>query len=318
MQLQTAHCQATLPLPAGIALSRRAFDAALVRAAVASGAAFLPQTTATLDTATSYYRRIQLRTGEQSTSVSARVAVAADGLGGGFLKSIDGLAPIVAAHSPLGAGAVIDDTSDSYAAGTIFMGCQPAGYVGVVRLEDGRLDVAMALDRGRAQTGGGTAAAAVSILESAGLPCPAALAETNFRGTPYLTRRRVRVAADGLLVIGDAAGYVEPLTGEGMAWAMQQAILAAPLISAAIARSEPSLARQWQQQYEAAFRHRRTVCRAASWLRRNYRFGNLVLGMLARMPRLAAPWVRAVNRPSPQIFQSPIFEPSQILRSIAP
>ena len=200
------------------------------------------------------------------------------------------------------------------------MGCTPAGYVGVVRLEDGRLDVAMALDR-RAGPNlrRNRRRWPFRFWSQPASPAPPLWAEANFRGTPYLTRRRGRVAADGLVVIGDAAGYVEPLTGEGMAWAMQQAIVAAPLISAAIARSEPQLTHQWQQQYEAAFRYRRTVCRAASWLRRNYRFGDLVLGLLARMPGLAAPWVRAVNRPAPQIFQSaPIFEPSQILRSIAP
>ena len=52
IQLQTAHCHATLPLPVGLAVSRCAFDAALVRAALAAGAAFLPRTTATLDPVT--------------------------------------------------------------------------------------------------------------------------------------------------------------------------------------------------------------------------------------------------------------------------
>jgi menaquinone-9 beta-reductase len=313
LHLRAAHRQATIPLPVGMALSRLALDAALVRAAVAAGAAFLPRTEATLEppsdsgnsqpSATAKRREIKVRSDGQAKSVSGQIAVAADGLGGGFLKAIGTMGWAVAAHAPLGAGAVIDDNSANYSPGTIFMACAPAGYVGLVRLEDGRLDVAMALDRGKSQTAGGTAVAALSILEASGLPRPAALAAATLRGTSYLTRRRARVASDGLLVIGDAAGYVEPLTGEGMAWAMQQAILAAPLISAAIVRSDLCYARQWQRQYERLFRYRRGVCRAASWLRRNYNVGTLALGLLARLPGLAAPWVRAVNRPARQIQQ---------------
>jgi menaquinone-9 beta-reductase len=313
--------RAALPLPAGVALSRWNFDAALIRAAVDAGAAFLPETEATLEPAASSPRTIQIcasRGGPGSPRVrlATRIAVAADGLGGGFLLSFDDLKWIVARNSPFGAGAVIEDPSAFYPAGEIFMGCAPSGYVGIVRLEDGQLDVAMALDRGAAQNAGGTASAAIAILRASGLPCPAALASATFRGTPYLTRRRARVAADGLLVIGDAAGYVEPLTGEGMAWAMQQAILAVPIIAAAVGRSGTRYAENWQPQYERLFRYRRNVCRAAGWLRRNQRFGDLVLRMLARMPGLAAPWVRAVNRAAPQVIT--LTTANQLLSPFAP
>jgi flavin-dependent dehydrogenase len=142
------------------------------------------------------------------------------------------------------------------------------------------------------------------MLQKSGLPCPSSVAETSFRGTPYLTRRRPHVASEGLFVIGDAAGYVEPLTGEGMSWAMQQAILAAPLICKAITSSDPRYAQEWQRQYDRFFHHRRGVCLAASWLRRNFRFGSLMVGVLARMPGLAAPWVHAINRASPEILRS--------------
>ena len=218
-------------------------------------------------------------------------------------KSVGGLAPIVAAH-PMGVGAVVEDESHCYPSGTIYMGCTPRGYVGAVRLEDGRVDVALVMDRGVAQSVGGTTFAAMEMLEKSGLPCPSGLAEASFRGTPYLTRRRQHVAREGLFVIGDAAGYVEPLTGEGMSWAMQQAILAVPLICDTVTSSDPRYAQEWQRQYERFFRHRRGVCLAASWLRRNFRFGNIVVGVLARMPGLAAPWVHAINQASPEILRS--------------
>jgi flavin-dependent dehydrogenase len=304
MRIRAADREAVVSLPHGAAISRRALDLALVRTAIDAGTAFLPQTEATLDPIVSAPRKVQLRAGGQTASIIARFAVSADGLGGGFLKSIDEMKPTIADNAPLGVGAVVEDVSDCYPAGTIHMGYTPGGYVGVVRLEDGRVDIALALDRGTAQKAGGTVAATRTVLQQCGLPSPSGLAEAFFRGTPHLTRRRQHVAAEGLVVIGDAAGYIEPLTGEGMAWAMQQAILAAPLIYDSIVHGYPGRAHRWQEQYDRFFRQRRSICTAAIWMRRHYRFGGLLVGLLAFMPGLAAPWVRAVNRISPEIRQS--------------
>jgi flavin-dependent dehydrogenase len=45
----------------------------------------------------------------------------------------------------------------------------------------------------------------------------------DWLGTLPLTRRTPRPAGHRVLVVGDAAGYVEPFTGEGMAWALATA-----------------------------------------------------------------------------------------------
>ena len=304
MRIRAGGREAELPLAAGAALSRRVFDQALVRSAIAAGAAFLPGAEAVLEAKAESPLRIRVRSSRESVCVTARLAVAADGLGGGFLKAIDSMAPVVAADAPIGAGVIIDEPSDDYCAGNISMGCSESGYVGVVRLEDGRLDVALALDRSAAQCGGGVAAAAVQLFCDSGLPCPVNLGRASFRGTPLLKRQRHRVADAGLVVIGDAAGYVEPLTGEGMAWALQQALLAAPIVAEAIVRDDPHRVRRWQQEYDRFFRGRRDVCRAAAWMRRNIRFGRLAVAMLARAPWLATPWIRSVNRAAPQILRS--------------
>jgi 2-polyprenyl-6-methoxyphenol hydroxylase-like FAD-dependent oxidoreductase len=132
MRIRAGGSEAIIPLPHGLALSRRAFDVALVRAAIDAGAAFLPRTEATLEPLSPGLRKIQLRAGGESVHSSTRVAVAADGLAGGFLKSITALAPIVAARAPMGIGAAIEDESDCYPPGTIYMGCTAGGYVGAV------------------------------------------------------------------------------------------------------------------------------------------------------------------------------------------
>jgi flavin-dependent dehydrogenase len=309
MLMRVGSREASIALPQSAALSRRAFDAALVRAAIHAGAAFLPGTEAELKPEIDANRTVELRYGPRSSRasvvVSTRFALAADGLAGGFLKAIHDMPSTVSPRAPLGIGLIVDDESDRYTnfypAGTLTMGCTRSGYAGAVRLEDGRIDIAFSLDRGAAQRAGGVTPAAMQILASSGMPCPAGLAEATFRGTPFLTRRRSRVASEGLMVLGDAAGYIEPLTGEGMSWAMQQAVLAAPLVAKSIQERDPRRALDWQPVYERFIRTRCNVCKTLTWMRRNLGVGSLVVGVLSRMPLLASPWVRAINQASPEI-----------------
>ena len=55
----------------------------------------------------------------------------------------------------------------------------------------------------------------------------------RLRGTGVMTRRRSRLGGHRVLAAGDAAGYVEPFTGEGMAWAVRSAALAAAMLPGA-------------------------------------------------------------------------------------
>jgi flavin-dependent dehydrogenase len=299
MRLRAGRQEANLALPEGVALSRRALDAALVRAAVASGAAFLPSTEAILEPAAGEFREVRLRSGGQAVKVRTRIAVAADGLAGSFLRQTAGMQPIAAPGAPLGLGAVVDGSDKYYEPGTLFMACTREGYVGVVRLEDGRIDVAAALSPDWMRDAGGAAAAVGEILRRAGFPGLAITAP--FRGTLPLTRRRPRVAAQGLFVLGDAAGYLEPFTGEGMSWALQQALLLAPIAAEALCGPTLQHAERWQLQCERFLRQRRRVCQAAIWMRRYFDWGTFVVAVLGRFPGLAAPMLRAINTPCAEI-----------------
>src|SRR5262249_47965937 len=71
-----------LPLPGGMALSREAFDTALVEASLAAGASFLPRTQArALPAGDPATRPLLLSQDGGAAVVSARVLLAADGLG---------------------------------------------------------------------------------------------------------------------------------------------------------------------------------------------------------------------------------------------
>ena len=104
---------------------------------------------------------------------------------------------------------------------TVYMACAAEGYVGQVVVEDGRMDMAAALDPLAVKAAGGPGELATKIIDQAGFPPVPDLARLPWKGTPHLTRQSPRLGGERLFVLGDAAGYVEPFTGEGMAWASQ-------------------------------------------------------------------------------------------------
>ena len=57
------------------------------------------------------------------------------------------------------------------------------------------------------------------------MPSAASLAAATFRATPALTHAASLVVGEAgrIFRVGDAAGYVEPFTGEGIGWALASA-----------------------------------------------------------------------------------------------
>ena len=301
IELAAGGRRARVPLWGGAALSREAFDAALVEAAVEAGAAFLPETRTVFVEShsergiTDAARRLALQRGERRVETSARVVVAADGLGGRLLAHTGAAAP-AEAGARVGAGATATGAPDFYRAGVVYMACGAGGYTGLVRLEDGRLDVAAAFDAAWLRAAGGPGRAAARMVREAGWPPPDGMEELPWRGTPALTRRPRRPAAERVFVVGDAAGYVEPFTGEGMAWALASGAAVAPLAVRAAERWRPEMARQWAELYGRVVGRRQYVCRAAAAVLRRPWLTRLVVRLLGHAPGLAGPVVRWLNR----------------------
>ena len=118
--------EANLALPGRRIALASALDAALVHAAIESGAAVPAEHRR--DPGTDQ-RASSARSGfaapDKESRSRARIAVAADGLSGSFLKETPGMEPIVAPGAPLGVGAVVDGSNDYYEPGTIYMACAP-------------------------------------------------------------------------------------------------------------------------------------------------------------------------------------------------
>ncbi len=283
--------QAELELPLGRSLSRGRLDLALAEAAEAEGAVWRRGTEATVAGICPGGRQVRLRSGGAAETTSARVVLVATGLGSPGLPPAIGIRNRVEAHSRVGAGCRVNTGAGGYGRGTIHMAVGRHGYVGLVRTETGDLNLAAAFDRAHLIQAGGAARAAAGVLAEAGFePVPEASASA-WLATPALTARRWPPAAERLLLLGDAAGYVEPFTGEGMGWALLGALAVVPLAVQGQRQWSRQLERQWVRRYGRLIGSRQRLCRGLAFALRRPGLSRCVLAAVERWPVLAAPFL---------------------------
>jgi flavin-dependent dehydrogenase len=191
--------------------------------------------------------------------VAPGCTVVADGLAGRSLDAIDGFGWRVRPASRMGLGAVLAPGSVRCTEGEVRMHVARDGYVGAVALPDGTIDVAAAADPAAVRAAGGPGSFALAALGPA-VTDRAAFLGAEWRGTPTLTRSRARLASARILVAGDAAGYVEPFTGEGMGWAMATGA-AAGALAARVVRGAGACD-EWPRIHASLVRRSRVRCRA--------------------------------------------------------
>jgi len=276
---------ANVRLTRAVALSRDVLDARLIEAAVQAGVEFRPNTLVPA------FRRDLM-----GTEFEANVVIVASGLTGGEAVPVPG--------SRIGGGVVLaaNGSESCFDRGTIYMATSRNGYVGLVRVEDDRLDIAAAFDPAFVKSAGGLGLASETILREVGWPVPEGMTVSPWKGTPALTRRPTRVAGHKFFVVGDAAGYVEPFTGEGMAWAVMSAAALAPI---AAQEWRPGLIREWETTHRRVVARRQRVCRVVSKVLRSPLLTNIAVRALEVLPALARPVVSRLNRPDPLLNAVP-------------
>lgn len=288
------------PLTNSKSLSRERFDSELAAKASESGAIFISGITAhvkptadincaTMEVALAPHRPEE-RYGQEfldpttdsntGRTVLAKVIVIADGIGGTSISAFPHLTPEVDPNSRIGAGAISSSNTDHYAAGSIHMAYGNSGYLGLVRLEDGRIDMAAAFDSQYLRECGSIAASAEKLLQTCNMPIPDDLRGIQWKGTMALTRRRQHLAATRIFVIGDSASYVEPFTGEGMGWAMHSAIAVAPFVDRAVQNWQPLLIPEWEREHRIVVGRAQRATRMIAGLLRHeglvQRLGNVI------------------------------------------
>jgi menaquinone-9 beta-reductase len=274
--------------PGGAAILRSEMDAAIVAEAVARGCAFLPGVSASLLPAkpADSHRVIQLRDADGTFMVSAGAVLSCDGIGGTTLAGEPWAKWRISRGAWMGVSTTCERWPEELESGTIHMHVGHGGYVGLVRMSAGHVHLAAALDPAVCRSVGGPAGLITEIMRFCRRPAWPGVDSARFRGTSELTRRRNRVGGHRVLAVGDACGYVEPFTGEGMAWAILSARQAADLLPAPDSDWPLHLADQWQECHDS------TTVRRQLWCRR--------LRPIVHYPTLAAVGV-ALGRAAPGI-----------------
>ncbi len=261
-----------LPFVGSRVVGRDRLDLAIIEAAIARGVrtSFGTRAIVTPDAA--------VRLDDEPPCTPAAIIVA-DGLAGGALAELPEFDWTLTTTGRFGAGVVVDSTDDAPPPGHLQMLVERLGYLGVVRLPDDRIDLAAAFDARRVREVGGPAHAAATLLAQHDMPALAEVARrARWRGTPTLSRRRRMVARGWIACIGDAAGYVEPFTGEGMTWAMRSGVEIAAVVDAAL--SDGTSLDRWRSVHARLFaphhrrcrivaravRHPRLLHHGAAWL----------------------------------------------------
>ena len=250
------------PIEAGYAVDRAAMDLTLVKHAQQRGVDFRDQTSAKLGDARDGRRIVLTTSGGQTIQQSAKCVVIASGLGSRTAANYESLHQTPSADSRLGVEAIFSQWPEQYRTGTLAMAIGKGGYVGLTEIGENRLHVAAALDRQYLQTHG-PQTAVEKILEQSGAP---ALPRTDvqWKGTPALTASTQRLAEERVFLVGDAATYVEPFTGEGIRWALESGKGVMPLVETSIDQWNGGLIDRWEQWYNDNIVAQQRLCKTLS------------------------------------------------------
>lgn len=310
-----------IAMPQNIAVSRKALDQCLLNEARKAGCDVVEQATATVVptgvsdvSSTDSFRTITLKSRspnvvktdvEASASenieskVYGRVVLVCDGLGHPSLHLLPEFSSPPKSGSRIGLGAVIprSDGDSWIPPGAVLMAVAPQGYAGVVEIEDRQLNIAAAIDPGHLQQSKSACLSLISIFEAAGLQVPTHLADAVVKGTIPLTRSASRVSGHRIFLLGDSTGYIEPFTGEGMAWAASAARTVMPLVKTAI---DDTWSRNLELGWESAFRNivsgEQKVCRLLSAALRKPWLLTPVMAACRVFPSLTQYLVGRINR----------------------
>ena len=158
----------------------------------------------------------------------------------------------------------------------------PGGYAGVVGVDDDTVTLGLAIEKHRLFDGRREQSLLKSVLSQnpslREILRSASVKEMRSTYPVYFPPRRAY--GDGVLLVGDAARVSEPVTGEGIYFALKSGFFAARTVDAAFQGRDFSASRlrSYQQDCRRAFRPRRAI--------------NAVIRLLIYRPALIAPMIR--------------------------
>ncbi|HEY1373830.1 MAG TPA: NAD(P)/FAD-dependent oxidoreductase [Candidatus Binatia bacterium] len=284
-RVSTASAEALIPFTRvfGVGMRRRAFDDLLVKQAVREGALLYEgvKLAALERDGGGWKLRGEDDAGERE--FFSRLVIGADGRNSWSAQRLGA----ITAQSSAGrfVGFQLNLAGCRVPAGEIQIHAFPGGYAGLMALGGGAANLSFAIDKTIAREQAIEAIVANHFsqnphLKEAVAPCTIAAVRSIYP-LDFAPRRRY---GDGFLIAGDAARVTEPVTGEGVYFALKSGELAAAAADAALSCGDVS-ARQLAG-YHAA-------CRGA--LARRQAVNRLIRALILR-PYLMAPLMRLRTR----------------------
>lgn len=282
LELHSGARSLTLPVPPYRVIDRARFDQDLVDAATSAGARFSPDTLARVRPD----RVVELdQTGGTQGTITPRTIIIADGIKGTALRDLDRFTWRTKPNAHVGIGAISSTFPRRCDPGAISMHHFSGGYAGVAPLSDGRAIIAGAINPAWIKQQHDTTPMD-ALLRGIGIHFDPQTAFTTNPGAPGLTRRRAAIEDDArIFLIGDATGYIEPFTGEGMTWAMTDACM---IVEHALgAMSDTYTPGAWTSQHAQLNRRRKLLCRATARLLRSPRLTGALISAASRSRALS-------------------------------
>ncbi|MEO8294449.1 MAG: NAD(P)/FAD-dependent oxidoreductase [Gemmatimonadota bacterium] len=289
---QFALASPRFPAAAGLSVARWVLDHVLLERAKEAGAHFFPRSTVE-DLLIENGQVIGVRArvaGGETLSFHARVTVGADGIHSVVARRMGG----VRSGAPRRMGFVAHVAGVSGLTDLAEMHVGPEGYVGLNPLSDTIANVALVVPRRRARKARGQVESfffeALATFPGVGSRVSrAGMVKPVLATGPFSVRAR-HVTANGALLVGDAADFFDPFTGEGIYSALRGAQLAGSILCQALIGEGPILARH----LAAYARARRQTFRGKWAVERMIGYGMLApalfdhaVGRLARTGNMA-------------------------------
>ena len=210
-------------------LDRTRFDALLAQHAAASGARLLDRTAFEQATRVGDGWLATVRRSGRKLEIRSRWLIGADGARSRVAHRL-GVERAVQVPFRLGLVAHYEADPELVDHGEMHVGSRH--YVGLAPLAGGRLNVGMALPAGDRRPAEERFEAAIASMPAVAARLAGRQRLTPIRGASPIGHRVAHAAGPGWMLVGDAAGFIDPFTGEGIYRALRSARAAAGALGA--------------------------------------------------------------------------------------
>ena len=299
------------------AISRWTMDELLLEQAIRNGVTVLTETTARLGACTPNTRQVELHSnGLARSMVQAKLVVVATGVTSVAFSDLSQVESIVRPGTKIGVGTCLEVNSLDFPSHELRMIAGHQGYLGITQVEQGKINMAAAIDVQAMRSGYSIAEVLLHWIVNPSPTLREAMLNATWTGTPGLTRRSSSLGEERTLLIGDAAGYVEPFTGEGMSWAFEAGALVSPLAVQACLEWSPDIVQRWTKIYRQSIRNHQLECRTLAWLMKYPRWIRSAIRLSKAVPSLGEQVIRRITKPPRRTARSTELHRSFFARNV--